>query len=320
MFRIMSATDPVVRCRGLTMAYGDHVVLDSIDLEIPRGQVVALLGPNGAGKTTTVEILEGFRRPSAGSVTVLGEDPATAPESWRARVGVVLQSWRDHGTWRVRDLLDVTGSYYAPYATAGVPRPWPADELLARVGLGEHARQRIDRLSGGQRRRLDVAIGLVGRPELLFLDEPTTGLDPAGRRDVHDLLADLADLDTTILLTTHDLAEAEKVADRLLILAGGSIVADGTPDALRLRLSRSSEVRLRDLASGRVSVHATPDPTAYLTEVLTARPGQVQVVEVRAASLEDVYLDLVRRAEAGEDLAHLQVLPPAPSHEQEDPR
>ena len=320
MFRIMSATDPVVRCRGLTMAYGDHVVLDSIDLEIPRGQVVALLGPNGAGKTTTVEILEGFRRPSAGAVTVLGEDPATAPESWRARVGVVLQSWRDHGTWRVRDLLDVTGSYYAPYATAGVPRPWPADELLARVGLGEHARQRIDRLSGGQRRRLDVAIGLVGRPELLFLDEPTTGLDPAGRRDVHDLLADLADLDTTILLTTHDLAEAEKVADRLLILAGGSIVADGTPDALRLRLSRSSEVRLRDLATGRVSVHAAPDPTAYLTEVLTARPGQVQVVEVRAASLEDVYLDLVRRAEAGEDLAHLQVLPPAPSHEQEDPR
>ncbi|MGC5585619.1 ABC transporter ATP-binding protein [Ornithinimicrobium sp. W1665] len=305
----MGATGPVISCRGLTMAYGDHVVLDGVDLDVPRGQVVALLGPNGAGKTTTVEILEGFRRRSAGTVTVLGEDPASAPEAWRSRVGVVLQSWRDHGTWRVRDLLEVTGSYYAPYATAAVPRPWPTEELLDRVGLGEHARQRIDRLSGGQRRRLDVAIGLVGRPELLFLDEPTTGLDPEGRRDVHDLVADLVDLDTTILLTTHDLAEAEKVADRLLILAGGSIVADGTPDALRLQLSRSSEVRLRDLGSGRVSVHAAPDPTAYLTEVLTARPGQVQVLEVRAASLEDVYLDLVRRSEAGEDLADLQVLP-----------
>lgn len=148
----------------------------------------------------------------------------------------------------------------------------------------------------------------MGRPELLFLDEPTTGLDPAGRRDVHDLLADLADLDTTILLTTHDLAEAEKIADRLLILAGGSIVADGSPDALRLQLSRMSEVRLRDRATGEVSVHAEPDPTAYLTQVLTSRPGEVQVVEVRAASLEDVYLDIVRRAEAGEDLGSLTSL------------
>lgn len=298
----------VVRCRGLSMAYGDKVVLDDVDLEIPRGQVVALLGPNGAGKTTTVEILEGFRRRGAGEVEVLGVDPAHAPESWRARVGVVLQSWRDHGTWRVADLLEVTGAYYAPYATDGTARPWDTTELLARVGLAEHARQRIDRLSGGQRRRLDVAIGLVGRPELLFLDEPTTGLDPAGRRDVHDLVADLADLDTTILLTTHDLAEAEKIADRLLILAGGSIVADGSPDQLRLQLSRSSEVRVRDLTTGEVSVHATPDPTAYLTELLGRRPGDVQVVEVRAASLEDVYLDIVRRAESGEDLSSLRSL------------
>ncbi|SOC58180.1 ABC-2 type transport system ATP-binding protein [Ornithinimicrobium cerasi] len=290
------------------MAYGAKVVLDAVDLDIPRGQVVALLGPNGAGKTTTVEILEGFRRPGAGEVEVLGVDPAHAPEAWRARVGVVLQSWRDHGTWRVAELLEVMGAYYAPYATPEVQRPWDTEELLERVGLADHHRQRIDRLSGGQRRRLDVAIGLVGRPELLFLDEPTTGLDPAGRRDVHDLVADLADLDTTILLTTHDLAEAEKVADRLLILAGGAIVADGSPDELRLQLSRSSEVRLRDLTTGEVSVHAEPDPTAYLTEVLTARRGEVQVVEVRAASLEDVYLDIVRRAEAGDDLGSLRSL------------
>lgn len=300
--------DPVIRCAGLTMAYGDRLVLDGIDLEVPRGQVVALLGPNGAGKTTTVEILEGFRRRSGGDVQVLGHDPATAPEAWRSRVGVVLQSWRDHGTWKVRDLLTVMGQYYASYSTETVHRPWAAEELLERVGLGAHAASRIDRLSGGQRRRLDVAIGLVGRPELLFLDEPTTGLDPAGRRDVHDLLADLVDLDTTILLTTHDLAEAEKIADRLLILAGGSIVADGSPDTLRLQLSRMSEVRLRDRATGEVSVHAEPDPTAYLTQVLTSRPGEVQVVEVRAASLEDVYLEIVRRAEAGEDLGTLTSL------------
>jgi ABC-2 type transport system ATP-binding protein len=288
------------------MVYGDNVVLDGVDLEIPRGEVVTLLGPNGAGKTTTVEILEGFRRRSSGTVEVLGVDPEHAPEDWRARVGVVLQSWRDHGTWRVSDLLEVIGAYYAPYASPGVARPWDTAELLARVGLADHAGQRIDKLSGGQRRRLDVAVGLVGRPELLFLDEPTTGLDPAGRRDVHDLLADLADLDTTILMTTHDLAEAEKIADRLLILAGGSIVADGSPDDLRLQLSRSSEVRLRDLATGEVTVHAESDPTAYLTEVLTHRPNEVQVVEVRAASLEDVYLEIVRRAESGQDLGRLR--------------
>ncbi|WP_202879533.1 ABC transporter ATP-binding protein [Serinicoccus kebangsaanensis] len=290
--------DPVVDCRDLTMAYGDNLVLDGVDLSIERGQVVALLGPNGAGKTTTVEILEGFRQPSGGQVTVLGQTPTSAPEAWRARVGVVLQSWRDHGTWKVRDLIEVIGGYYGPYATAAVPRPWPTEELLTRVGLAQHASARIDKLSGGQRRRLDVAIGLVGRPELLFLDEPTTGLDPAGRRDIHDLVADLADLDTTVLVTTHDLAEAEKIADRLLILAGGRIVADGTPDALRLELSRSSEVRLRDRATGQVTVHAEPDPTAYLTQVLGSRPGEVEVLEVRAASLEDVYLDIVRRSEA----------------------
>ncbi len=300
---------PIVTCRGLSMVYGDNVVLDGVDLEIPRGQVVTLLGPNGAGKTTTVEILEGFRRRSRGTVEVLGVDPEHAPEAWRARVGVVLQSWRDHGTWRVSDLLEVIGSYYAPYASPDEPRPWDTAELLARVGLADHSGQRIDKLSGGQRRRLDVAVGLVGRPELLFLDEPTTGLDPAGRRDVHDLLADLADLDTTILMTTHDLAEAEKVADRLLILAGGSIVADGSPDDLRLQLSRSSEVRLRDLATGEVTVHAESDPTAYLTEVLTHRANEVQVVEVRAASLEDIYLEIVRRAESGQDIGPLGHLP-----------
>ena len=280
------------------MSYGKKVVLDEIDLDIAHGQVVALLGPNGAGKTTTVEILEGFRNRSGGEVSVLGIDPQQAPESWRARVGVVLQSWRDHGPRHVRELLDVMGGYYAAYSTPEVRRPWPAGELLERVGLSDQAGQRIDRLSGGQRRRLDVAIGLAGRPELLFLDEPTTGLDLAGRRDVHDLIADLVDLDTTILMTTHDLDEAEKVADRLLILAGGGIVADGSPDALRLSLSHTKEVRLRNLETGEITVHPTPDPTAYLRETLARRPDGIEVVEVRASSLEDIYLGIVRQYES----------------------
>ena len=282
------------------MSYGKKVVLDEIDLDIAHGQVVALLGPNGAGKTTTVEILEGFRNRSGGEVSVLGIDPQQAPESWRARVGVVLQSWRDHGPWRVRELLDVMGGYYAAYSTPEIRRPWPPGELLERVGLSDQSGQRIDRLSGGQRRRLDVAIGLAGRPELLFLDEPTTGLDPAGRRDVHDLIADLVDLDPTILMTTHDLDEAEKVADRLLILAGGGIVADGSPDALRLSLSHTKEVRLRNLETGEITVHPTPDPTAYLRETLAGRPDGIEVVEVRASSLEDIYLGIVRQYESSD--------------------
>ena len=221
------------------------------------------------------------------------------------------------------ELLDVIGEYYAAYATDRVSRPWPTGDLLERVGLAEQRGQRIDRLSGGQRRRLDVAVGLLGRPELLFLDEPTTGLDPAGRRDVHDLIGDLIDLDTTILLTTHDLDEAEKVADRLLILAGGAIVADGSPDALRLGLSRSKEVRLRDLGTGEITVHPTPDPTGYLREVLAGRPDGVEVVEVRASSLEDVYLDIVRRYETdggAVEAPAVRLIESAPIHAEEATR
>jgi len=163
----------VLRVDGLRKRYGDNEVVRGLSFAIHRGECFGLLGPNGAGKTTTIEILEGFRMRSAGQVSVLGEDPAHAGEAWRARIGVVLQSWRDHAKWHVRELLTHLGRYYAPYATADRPRPWDADELLAAVGLTELAGQKIRRLSGGQRRRLDVAIGIVGRPEVLFLDEPT---------------------------------------------------------------------------------------------------------------------------------------------------
>src|SRR5690606_1796111 len=228
-----AASELVIEASGLRMRYGTQDVLDGVDLSIARGEVVTLLGPNGAGKTTTIEILEGFRMRSAGDVSVLGNDPATAPEDWRARVGVVLQSWRDHPRWTPAALLEHLGSYYVPYSTPDRPRPHPVDELLEMVGLTEQAGQKIRLLSGGQRRRLDVAIGIIGRPELLFLDEPTAGFDPQARRTFHDLIHGLADLsDTTILLTTHDLDEAEKLADRILILAGGKIVADGTAAAL----------------------------------------------------------------------------------------
>lgn len=277
------------------MAYGPNVVLDGVDLRVERGEVVALLGPNGAGKTTTVEILEGFRQASAGHVEVLGVDPAKAGEAWRARVGVVLQSWRDHAKWKVRELVEYLGAYYAPYSTPGFRRPWETDALLAVVGLAEDADKLVKQLSGGRRRRLDVAAGLVGRPELLFLDEPTAGFDPAARREFHDLISSLSDLDTTILLTTHDLDEAEKVADRILILADHRIIADGSPDALRRVEFGAAEVHWFD--GQQRHVHATSDATGFVRRLVAAPDAIIDDLEVRRTSLEDVYVALVQRAE-----------------------
>ena len=235
---------PAVRVRDLRMSYGDHEVLTGVDFDVRHGEVVCLLGPNGAGKTTTIEVLEGFRLPSAGTVEVLGADPATGDDAWRARVGVVLQSWRDHPRWTPRRLLRYLGGYYAPYSTPTHPRPWDVEELLATVGLVAEADRKIATLSGGRRRRLDVAVGLIGRPELLFLDEPTAGFDPQARRDFHDLVHRLSDLEgTSILLTTHDLGEAERLADRILILADGHIVADGSAEALTRQVAGTSEIR-----------------------------------------------------------------------------
>jgi ABC-type Mn2+/Zn2+ transport system ATPase subunit len=184
----VTRTDTVAEIDGLRMHYGSTTVLAEVTFVIRRGEVLALLGPNGAGKTTTIEVLEGFRIRSGCRVSVLGSDPEHGDQRWRARIGVVLQSWRDHGKWRVRELLAQLGSYYAAYADGDRPRPWDTDELIAAVGLTDRAATRVERLSGGQRRRLDVAVGLVGRPELLFLDEPTAGFDPQARREFHDLL------------------------------------------------------------------------------------------------------------------------------------
>jgi ABC-2 type transport system ATP-binding protein len=292
----------VLDVRDLRMRYGKTDVLRGVTFTARRGEVLALLGPNGAGKTTTIEILEGFRKRSAGEVSVLGRDPAHGGEAWRARTGVVLQSWRDHAKWQVRELLTHLGRYYLPYR-----RPWDVDDLIETVGLTEHARKRVRNLSGGQRRRLDVAIGIVGRPEVLFLDEPTAGFDPEARRDFHDLVHRLADReDATILLTTHDLDEAERLADRILILAGGRIIADGSADALSRAMSTQAEVRWsRD---GQRFVHPADDPTSFVRELFRQYGESVEDLEVRRASLADTYMALVRQAEHGEPARHLMAV------------
>jgi ABC-2 type transport system ATP-binding protein len=292
----------------LHMSYGETEVLRGVEFRLAVGEVVVLLGPNGAGKTTTIEILEGFRAPSSGLVQVLGEDPLSAGEAWRARLGIVLQSWRDHSRWRVRELLVHLGEFYRPYTTQQRPRPWHADDLLERVGLADKAMQPIMGLSGGERRRLDVAVGLVGRPELLFLDEPTAGFDPQARRGFHDLIRSLADEEVTVLLTTHDLDEAERLADRILVLAEGHIVAEGSPDNLRRQVSTTAEVRWAQ--NGSTHVHSTDDPADYLREVLNAPGGPITDLEVRRATLEDAYLALVRRLEYGEATDGGQLLRP----------
>jgi ABC-2 type transport system ATP-binding protein len=210
----------------------------------------------------------------------------------------VLQSWRDHGKWRVRDLLAYQGSYYAPYSTELIRRPWDAGELVAAVGLTEQANKQIKLLSGGQRRRLDVAIGLVGRPELVFLDEPTAGLDPKARREFHLLVRQLADeFDTTILLATHDLDEAEKLADRIIILNGGRIIANGTSDELSRQIAGEDEVRWT--YGEQRFIRSTPDPTGFARELFARYGDAIGELDIRRASLEDTYLALVRQAESG---------------------
>jgi ABC-2 type transport system ATP-binding protein len=292
----------VLDVNGLCMRYGTSDVLRDVTFRVAQGEVVALLGPNGAGKTTTIEILEGFRMRSAGQVRVLGVDPAQAGEQWRARVGVVLQSWRDHGKWRVRELLAYLGRYHAPYSSEQVRRPWDADDLIAAVGLSEQASRKVAALSGGQRRRLDVAIGLVGRPELVFLDEPTAGFDPEARREFHEIIAAIAgEGQTTILLTTHDLAEAERLAQRILILDGGRITADGTAADLARRIVGSDQVRWT--LNGELFEQATQRPAKLVAELYSQHGDAIGDLEVRRASLEDSYLTIVRRAESAADPA-----------------
>ncbi|WP_229731110.1 ABC transporter ATP-binding protein [Microbacterium faecale] len=287
---------PIISVSDLRMRYGDKVVLDGVDLEIRRDEIVAMLGPNGAGKSTTIEILEGFRRPTAGTVSVLGADPAHGDDGWRSQIGIVLQSSSDHGKWRPRQLLRHMSNYYRPYVD-----PWPVDDLLDVVGLTEQANQKLQSLSGGQRRRLDVALAVIGRPSLLFLDEPTTGFDPRARRDFHDLVHRLSDIDgVTIMLTTHDLAEAEALASRIVILAGGRIIADGSPLELTSSASRTAEISW--ISGGQRHLHAAEGSTQFVRDLLM-HDDSVRDLQIRRATLEDAYLSLVEEFEAGRDVS-----------------
>ena len=287
----------VISTDGLCMRYRAKNVLCDVSFRVRSGETVALLGPNGAGKTTTVEILEGFRRPSAGQVCVLGASPLAAGRRWRARTGIVLQSWRDHGRWRVREFLDYQASYYRPYAGGREPGPWAVGDLLTAVGLAGQARVPIRRLSGGQRRRLDLAVAMAGRPELLFLDEPTAGLDPQARREFHDLLTGIRrELGTTVLMTTHDLDEAGKLASRIIILTAGRIAAQGTAAELRDQIAGEDEVSWT--RAGQHFRRRISDSTSLVRQLFAAGGEDISELEVRRASLEDTYLALVRQAEA----------------------
>lgn len=286
----------VIDVRNLQMRYGDNVVLKDVNFTVNSGEIVVLLGPNGAGKTTTIEILEGFRGRSAGEVSVLGADPVKGDEAWRSEIGMVLQSWRDHSRWQIRELLNHLGKYYEGYSTPERRRPLDTDTLLGMVGLTEHANKKINQLSGGQRRRVDVAIGLVGNPRLLFLDEPTVGFDPKARREFHDIIHRLADLqDTAILLTTHDLDEAEKLSDRIIVLAGGTIVANGSADRLAREVADKNEVIWTE--GGKRHVHATKDTTTFARKLLSDNPKGISELEIKRASLEDVYMAIVQKHE-----------------------
>jgi len=277
--------DPVISIRGLRKSYGDFEAVRGIDLEVRAGEVFAFLGPNGAGKTTTVEILEGYRKRSGGEVSVLGEDPEHADRAWRERIGIVLQSCRLDPYLTVRESLELYAGYYsAPRSVA---------ETIELVGLAGKADARTGGLSGGQQRRLDVGMALVGDPELLFLDEPTTGFDPSARRQAWETIAGLRDLGKTVFLTTHYMDEAQRLADRVTILARGQIVAAGTPDDLGDRESLPTTISYR-LDGEQLSVETTT-PVADLHELTgraVAQGLELEGLEVTRPSLEDVYLSL----------------------------
>jgi ABC-2 type transport system ATP-binding protein len=272
-----------ISIRGLAKRYGDFVAVDGLDLDIRRGEIFALLGPNGAGKTTTVEICEGYRRRDAGEVRVLGADPAEGGRAWKAQLGIVLQSGAGDSQLTCRELLQAQASYY--------PDPRDPDEVLALVGLTEKTRARGKALSGGQRRRLDVALGIIGRPTLLFLDEPTTGFDPEARRQFWSLIRSLRELGTTMLLTTHYLDEAEALADRVGVIARGRLVEVAVPASLGGRESAPAVVSWTEGGSRRTE--ATTAPTAFVRELASRFPGEVPDLAVSRPTLEDVYLQMI---------------------------
>ncbi|MFJ1653113.1 ABC transporter ATP-binding protein [Streptomyces sp. NPDC088337] len=285
----MTASELAVDVRGLRKRYGDVTAVDGMDLAIRKGEVLGLLGPNGAGKSTTVEIIQGHRSRDAGEVTVLGADPASATRAWRSRVGIVWQDESAPAELTVRETVRHFARYY--------PRPRDPEEVIALVGLEAKAGSRIKALSGGQRRRLDVALGVIGGPELLLLDEPTTGFDPAARRRFWALIRTLAQEGTTILLTTHYLEEAEALADRLAVVARGRIVAEGTSHELRERHATGVTVGWTD-PDGTPRTEHTGTPTRTVAGLMRRFDGEIPGLRVSRPTLEDVYLRLTGQEDA----------------------
>ena len=294
----MTATEIDVRIRGLRKSYGGKPAVRGLDLDIHAGEIFSLLGPNGAGKTTTVEILEGFRRRDAGEVQVLGADPAVAGRRWREGIGVVLQGGGEGSELTVEETVRHFARYYS--------RPRDPDEVIEAVGLTGKRSSRASQLSGGQRRRLDVALGIVGNPRLLFLDEPTTGFDPQARRSFWDLVQSLRGAGTTILLTTHYLDEAEHLADRVGVIIGGGLIALDAPAKLGGR--REHQARVGWDEDGQHREEVSENPTGVVLELARRFGGEVPGLQVRRPSLEDVYLDMIKAhpQEGGADAAPLE--------------
>ena len=283
----------VINVRGLEKSYGSNRAVAGIDLTIEPGEIFALLGPNGAGKTTTVEILEGFRNRDSGEVTVLGVDPAIkgeAARNWRDRIGIVLQSTSDAGDLSVSETIAHFAKYYS--------KPRNVEEVINAVGLTEKSGELIRTLSGGQRRRLDVALGIIGSPELLFLDEPTTGFDPEARRVFWALIKELRESGTTILLTTHYLDEAEALADRVAVINHGQIIEVATPALLGGRATSLATVSWKG-ANGLQS-ERTDNPTALIRKLTEIYKDEIPELTVKRASLEDIYLEMIGGADVSD--------------------
>ncbi len=276
----------VIEVNGLVKSYGDFKAVTGIDLTIEAGEIFALLGPNGAGKTTSVEILAGFRERDAGSVSVLGFDPATkgdAGRAWRNRIGIVLQTASDAGSFKVREIVKHFSAFYA--------NPRDVDQVIESVGLSTKRDSLVLELSGGQRRRLDVALGIIGNPELLFLDEPTTGFDPEARRAFWSLIRDLKAGGTTILLTTHYLDEAEELADRVAVIAAGKILEVSTPALLGGRSTAKATVSW--MGPNGVQIEESENPTAVVNRLAAQFNGDIPELSITRPSLEDIYLKMI---------------------------
>ena len=301
----MTETDAVVSVHSLRKTYGQFTAVDGVSFDIARGETFALLGPNGAGKSTTIEILEGYRDRTGGEASVLGVDPAHGGLPWKARIGMVLQSSGESGNVTVREQLTHFAGFY--------PNPRTVDEVIAAVGLEEKQKTLIRKLSGGQRRRVDVALGIIGRPELLFLDEPTTGFDPEARRQFWDLITLLKSEGTTILLTTHYLDEAAHLSDRAGVIMGGRLVAIGNIAEIGGTDARLPRVRWRE--NGELRHIVTTEPGAVVCD-LTNRLGEPEALEIVRPSLEDVYLGLV--AEHNSAGAGSRPTEPAPTADNAD--